>query len=331
MLYEFHLHGNAAIAYKNICRAYPEEIFGQRMCERWFQRFRSGDTNLEDEERSGRPSKFNPKMLEEMIHDDPRQSTRKLGEELGVNHMTVYRHLTAVGRTWRRGALVPHELSERNKLERVRICRSLLDQAANSSFLDNLITGDEKWVHYDNPGRRGQWLLPGEVGIPAKRARLTPKKIMLCVWWNRRGIIYYEFLQRNTTINSASYSLQLEKVQDALRKSGQIPSGRRKILFLQDNARAHVAAATMEKIRVLRWKALPHPAYSPDLAPTDYHLFRSMQHALAGKIHENDDMVEDTIKEFFDSKPPSFFQDGIAKLVARWQWVIDNNGDYFID
>jgi len=38
-----------------------------------------------------------------------------------------------------------------------------------------------------------------------------------------------------------------------------------------------------------KWKVLAHPAYSPDLAPSDYHLFRSMEHFLRGKEFENNE------------------------------------------
>jgi len=39
------------------------------------------------------------------------------------------------------------------------------------------------------------------------------------------------------------------------------------VSFLQDNARPHVASRTMDTIQKLKWNFLPHPPYSPDLAP----------------------------------------------------------------
>ena len=49
---------------------------------------------------------------------------------------------------------------------------------------------------------------------------------------------------------------------------------------------------------------LPHPPYSPDLAPSDYLLFLSMTHLLRGRNFENIEAVEVDLAEFFASKKP---------------------------
>jgi len=45
------------------------------------------------------------------------------------------------------------------------------------------------------------------------------------------------------------------------------------VLFLHDNTPAHRALATQKKMAYLGFQCLDHPPYSPDLAPSDYHLF----------------------------------------------------------
>jgi len=44
-------------------------------------------------------------------------------------------------------------------------------------------------------------------------------------------------------------------------------------LFLHDNVLAHWALATQKKPAYLDFQCLDHPPYSPDLAPSDYHMF----------------------------------------------------------
>ena len=59
-----------------------------RVCQKWFAMFRSGDFDLEDKERSGRPQELETDNLEELLEEDPRQSTQELAEQLGVDHST---------------------------------------------------------------------------------------------------------------------------------------------------------------------------------------------------------------------------------------------------
>jgi hypothetical protein len=105
---------------------------------------------------------------------------------------------------------------------------------------------------------------------------------------------------------------------------------RKRALFQQDNAKPHTAKKTKDKFEELDGvELLPHPAYSPDCAPSDYGLFRSMQHFLKGRRFESFEEVEEACQEFFDSKPSEWYFDQIRKLADRWQKVIDNDGLYF--
>ncbi|EGI60642.1 Mariner Mos1 transposase, partial [Acromyrmex echinatior] len=52
------------------------------------------------------------------------------------------------------------------------------------------------------------------------------------------------------------------------------------VILLHDNARPHVAKPVKTYLETLKWEVLPHPLYSPDIAPSDYHLFRSLAHSL---------------------------------------------------
>ena len=70
--------------------------------------------------------------------------------------------------------------------------------------------------------------------------------------------------------------------------------------FLQDNARPHVAARTMDTIQKLKWIVLPHPPYSLDLAPSDYHLFGPLKEHLGGKRFRNKKEVIQDVQEWLN-------------------------------
>ena len=123
---------------------------------------------------------------------------------------------------------------------------------------------------------------------------------MLCIWWNFQGVIHFELVPNGCSINAELYSQQLDRMYAALQLIYLAVINRRRALFLQDNAKPHTANRTKEKIEELVGiELLPHPAYSPDLAPSDYHLFRSMAHFLRGKRFNNAEEVKNGCRVFF--------------------------------
>jgi [histone H3]-lysine36 N-dimethyltransferase SETMAR len=54
----------------------------------------------------------------------------------------------------KQGNWVPHELKPRDVERRFFACVQLLQRQKRKGFLHRIVTGDEKWVHYDNPKRR---------------------------------------------------------------------------------------------------------------------------------------------------------------------------------
>ena len=62
---------------------------------------------------------------------------------------------------------------------------------------------------------------------------------------------------------------------------------------------------------------LPHPLYSPDLAPSDYFLFRSLQNFLNDKNFNNDDHIKSYLIQFLANKNQKFYERGIMMLPER--------------
>jgi histone-lysine N-methyltransferase SETMAR len=109
------------------------------------------------------------------------------------------------------------------------------------------------------------------------------------------GKDYYELLGPNKTINSEVYCQQLDRANEFLKEKRQHLVNRKVVVFHQDRAlaRPHVSEKTQQKIKKLNWEILDHPPYSPDLAPSDYHLFRSLQNHLNNKKFESFEEVND--------------------------------------
>lgn len=328
LLYEYQLGHSATLATRNICTAIGSGTLNLTTTYRWFKRFNDGDYSLENRPGSGRPLEVDLDYLEELVTSDPRYSSYCLASKLGCSHSTIEYHLNQLGYRSKLGVWVPHELSSIQESQRADICTNLLSLHRTQNWLNNLITGDEKWVVYINRWRNHQWLKPRQQPVTTPKPERHPEKVMLSIWWDVKGVIHWELLPANTTINANIYCSQLERLKAKIETDRPELD---KVYFLHDNARPHIAKKTRKKLLGFGWDILPHPAYSPDLAPTDYYLFRSLSNNLRGKIFEEREDIYEYLDNFFKSMPEEFYAKGIHDLPARWQRVVDDDGQYIID
>ncbi|CAD6194828.1 unnamed protein product [Caenorhabditis auriculariae] len=112
------------------------------------------------------------------------------------------------------------------------------------------------------------------------RAVLNAKKVMLSIWWLARCVEFWELLPKVSYNNANPYTGQLQK----LRLGNENRRGNQAVIYFQhDNARPHIARSTKAGLETYGWHVLPHPPYSPDLAPSDYHLCSHLQRDLPGQ------------------------------------------------
>jgi histone-lysine N-methyltransferase SETMAR len=72
---------------------------------------------------------------------------------------------------------------------------------------------------------------------------------------------------------------------------------------------------------------LDHPPYSPDLAPSGFHLFLHLKTYLVGKKFDDDDEVQGEVMTWFKRLAADFYDSGIQKLVLRLNKCLDIAGD----
>jgi histone-lysine N-methyltransferase SETMAR len=96
------------------------------------------------------------------------------------------------------------------------------------------------------------------------------------------------------------------KLPDAIRRKrpGQLARG---VLFFHDSARPHTARATKKKIQELQCELLKHLPYSPDLAPSDFHLFGLLINHLGGKRFTDDEEVETEVWKWPRQQSKDFY------------------------
>lgn len=317
-------------ATREINDAEGEKTVSQQTVSRWFKSFKSGSMNLNDQNRSGRPCVLEEEELSDALQKEPSRSTRDLAKELLVSQRTVTNYLHKFDFVHKKPRQDPHELTEAQATRRIEICRHLLENPLDDRFWKRIVTCDEKWVFLVNHDRSKRWVRRDQTPPPVPRRNRFSKKVMISVWWNVDGILQFELIPKGHAVTADLYSEQLGRVYETLKQKYPKLISRKQALLLHDNAKPHTAKKTKEMLEEMDGlEVLPHPPYSPDLAPSDYGLFRSMEHFLRGQKFESLDSLEEACKAFFDSKEPQWYRDQIRQLACRWQNVIENDGLYF--
>jgi len=101
-------------------------------------------------------------------------------------------------------------------------------------------------------------------------------KFLASILWDEDGILLVDYLPKGQTINAEYYSSLLVQLKDIFKEKRRGKFTKR-ILFLHDNAPPHRALATQKKLAYLGFQCLDHPLCSPDLTPSDYHLFLGLK------------------------------------------------------
>jgi len=91
MLFYFRKGKNAAQTENKICIVYGDHAVAESIIRKWFTRFRNGNFDLEDQERSGRPAVVHDDQILTLIKNNPRHTTRDIAEILHIFHMSIYK------------------------------------------------------------------------------------------------------------------------------------------------------------------------------------------------------------------------------------------------
>ncbi|KAG5330757.1 SETMR methyltransferase, partial [Acromyrmex heyeri] len=275
----------------------------ESMVRRWVREFKAGRHSLEDESGRGRPSLITDELttkIENAICNDRRLTLDELHNLFPEISRSLIHEIVSEKLKFRKvcARWVPRELTPLHKATRVTAGKEFLDRYRDegNDFLKSIVTGDETWVAHYTPENKRQSMQWKHTSSP------TAKKFKV------------------------RYCETLKKLRRAIqnKRRGMLTAG---VSLLHDNARPHVAASTTALLNQFSWDVLTHPPYSPDLAPSDYHLFTKLKESLAGKRFQSDE-VQTAVTNWTKELAGSFYAEGISKLVSRYTKCIEIDGNY---
>lgn len=299
--------------------------------------FSKGIMDLEDVPRSGRPltalTTENIDAIRGLIEDDPHATCDDLEAATqllrGTIKTIIHDHLQKVkiASRW-----IPYKLTSEQKRKRVKICRENLEKLESCQWrLGDIVTGDETWIYFRQIGHKQSnytWRNKGDApNTVVRRENFEGKRLYYSIFFKANGWVAVHALDKGQTLDRTYYIENcLQLVVKTLKKE-RPNSGMRGLKLLHDNAKPHVNSEVLTYLRDQEFQVMPHPPYSPDLAPCDYWLNDYIKCNLTEQ--KDEDSLFEAVTKVLNNIPEEEYRKTFDKLVKRIRLFIKNKGDYF--
>ena len=142
-----------------------------------------------------------------------------------------------------------------------------------------------------------RWVGPRSPRPKKFKTQRSAGKVIATVFWDTKGVIMLDFLPKRSTTTGVYYANLLHQLRTAIHE--KTPS-----------------KVAMDAVERNGYELIPHPAYSPDLAPSNFFLFPNLKKDIRG-LHFRSDEEVTAVEEWVNGKDPDFFSSGLMALEHR--------------
>jgi histone-lysine N-methyltransferase SETMAR len=181
-----------------------------------------------------------------------------------------------------------------------------LTSFAPLQFLERIVTGDETWVHLYEPESKAQstaWKRPTSPVAKKFKSQPSAGKIMLTLFWDMESGICVHFTTKGETVNSQNYCDVLQKKLKPATRSRHREKLRKDAILLHDNPCPHMTNQTVETVNKMGCELMEHLPFRPDLASSNFHMFRPMKQARRGRRISSDEEVTGAVQNLLKTQP----------------------------
>jgi len=272
--------------------------------------------------------------VRQIICEDRHCTIDEVSMLVGISHGTCHKILTEDLKMRRVASeFMPRLLSVDQKQQQLDVCLALKENAANDpSFLLTVIMGDETWVYAYDPETKtqsSQWKSPGSPRLKKARQVRSNIKSMLVCFFDQKGTVHKEFVPPDQTVNAAFSVEVLRWLRENVRRKRPDQWQNNTWLLHHDNAPAHAALLTQRFLTNNNMTVVPHPPYSPDLAPSDFSLFSKLKMKLKGRRFQTVEEIQAESQAILNTLRENDFQECFKNWQHRWDCCQASEGDYF--
>lgn len=153
---------------------------------------------------------------------------------------------------------------------------------------------------------------------------------MAVTFFDSRGLVYQEFVHKPHTVNQIRFRQIFTHFDIAFQNRRPRATIRGRRFIHLDNASSHTAFLTRQHMTNLGWTVLPHPPYSPDLAPNDFWFYPRVKRGLKGRKFDTIQELEEAFDTEVGQIPVTEYNLCMRqKWPRRWAKCMAHQGRYF--
>jgi len=210
----------------------------------------------------------------------------------------------------------------------IKICFKLGKTATECYEMLKTAFGEQATGCFQTKTQSSQWKSPGSPRPKESRQVRSNIKPMLICFFDQKGTVHKEFVPPGQTVNAAFYVKVLKRLQDNVWRKWPDQWQNNKWLLHHDNAPTHAALLTGRFLTDNNMIVVPHPPYSPGLAPSDFFLFPKPKMKLKGWRFQMEE-IQVELQAVLNTLWENDFHECFKNWQRCWDRCHASEGDYF--
>jgi len=155
------------------------------------------------------------------------------------------------------------------------------------------------------------------------------QKSKLNCFFDQEGTVHREFVPPGMTVNANFSCDVLRRLRENVQHKRPQKWQHQNLIMHHDNAPAHRSFKVSQFLAKNNMTEIPHPPYSPNLAPCDFFLFPKLKLRMKGRRFDTTEEIQEESQRVLETIPKRGFQGCFQAWQKSWDRCIRAKGEYF--